>query len=35
MKYIYRFLLRLLGWKFIGGIPEGIKKCVLIGARVG
>lgn len=31
MKKFYHFLLRMMGWKFIGGIPPGIQKCVLIG----
>jgi 1-acyl-sn-glycerol-3-phosphate acyltransferase len=31
MKKLHLFFLTLLGWRFRGGIPKGIKKCVLIG----
>jgi len=32
MKRISRFVLNLLGWKYIGGFPEEVPKCVLITA---
>ena len=29
MYWIAKFVLRIIGWKIIGGIPEDIKKCVV------
>ncbi|MBN2173520.1 MAG: 1-acyl-sn-glycerol-3-phosphate acyltransferase [Bacteroidales bacterium] len=30
MHYISKIFIRLAGWKIIGGIPEGINKCVVV-----
>ncbi len=30
MYWIAKFILRISGWKIIGGIPEDVKKCVVI-----
>ena len=30
MKFISKILMKLLGWKVIGGVPPDIRKCVLI-----
>ena len=32
MKYIFKFIFWLLGWKVIGGVPEDLKKCIIIAA---
>lgn len=32
MKHIARFIMKLIGWKVVGSVPEGINKCVLIAA---
>ncbi len=32
MKLIASFILRLIGWKVTGAVPEHIKKCVIIAA---
>jgi 1-acyl-sn-glycerol-3-phosphate acyltransferase len=29
---ISKLILKLKGWKIVGGIPEGIKKCVVVAA---
>lgn len=30
MKWLARTVLKMCGWRFIGGIPKGMKKCVII-----
>ncbi|MCB2221937.1 MAG: 1-acyl-sn-glycerol-3-phosphate acyltransferase [Bacteroidetes bacterium] len=30
MRFLAKFILRLWGWKVIGGIPADLKKCVVV-----
>lgn len=30
IHYISKFILKITGWKIIGGLPEDVKKCVVI-----
>ena len=30
MKYLSKLILHLAGWKVVGGLPPGIRKCVVI-----
>lgn len=30
LKLLTRLILRIFGWQVVGGLPEGLKKCVLI-----